>query len=139
MNGDTEIHEAAVALGAIYERRPRGLAYLSRPGYEYWMTSPEPPHRWKWSSGDESPIWLEWHRLRGFDPHKRKGGYTLPKALRQLVIARDGYVCGLCGGDVESGDIHIDHIRPRSRGGSDKPENLQVAHSFCNISKGARA
>ena len=31
----------------------------------------------------------------------------------------------------------IDHIRPRSKGGGDAPENLQLAHAVCNKRKGA--
>lgn len=30
----------------------------------------------------------------------------------------------------------IDHIVPRSKGGSDAPENLQLAHARCNKIKG---
>jgi len=58
--------------------------------------------------------------------------------VRRLVIDRDGYVCGLCGKTVEPNDVHIDHIRPRARGGTDDVWNLQVAHSLCNMRKGAR-
>ena len=64
---------------------------------------------------------------------------SLPRWLRESVIGRDGLVCGLCGSDVPLEDLHIDHIRPVARGGTDKPENLQVAHSQCNLRKGARA
>ena len=30
----------------------------------------------------------------------------------------------------------IDHIQPRSKGGSDTPDNLQLAHALCNKRKG---
>lgn len=61
----------------------------------------------------------------------------LPRSLRLIVIERDGYVCGLCGGDVDPDDLHIDHIKPVARGGRDELANLQVAHPTCNIRKGA--
>lgn len=51
---------------------------------------------------------------------------------RLRIIARDGLVCGICGGNVEPDDVHIDHIIPASKGGSDNDDNLQVAHSRCN-------
>lgn len=62
----------------------------------------------------------------------------LPEALRRRVIERDENICGLCGDSVDPEDIHIDHILPRSLGGKDVESNLQVAHSRCNIEKGAR-
>jgi len=68
----------------------------------------------------------------------RREGRTLNADQREYVIQRDGNVCGLCGGDVAPEDIHIDHIWPRSLGGSNHPDNLQVAHSSCNMSKGNR-
>jgi 5-methylcytosine-specific restriction endonuclease McrA len=30
----------------------------------------------------------------------------------------------------------IDHIKPRSKGGVDRPDNLQLAHARCNKIKG---
>ena len=32
----------------------------------------------------------------------------------------------------------FDHIQPRSKGGPDTPENLQLAHAMCNWRKGNR-
>lgn len=34
-------------------------------------------------------------------------------------------------------DITLDHVTPRSLGGSDTVENLQLAHHACNQAKGA--
>ncbi len=67
------------------------------------------------------------------EPRKRS---PLPLKLRRAVIARDGYSCGLCGRNVEPGDVHIDHVKPVALGGLDLLENLQVAHSRCNLVKG---
>ncbi len=60
------------------------------------------------------------------------------KMLRLIVISRDGLVCGICGGEVAPDDVHIDHIQPVSRGGSNDLDNLQVTHSVCNKRKGNR-
>lgn len=58
---------------------------------------------------------------------------------RDSIIARDGMVCGICGNVIKAvQEIHIDHIVPISQGGKSVPENLQVAHARCNLSKGAR-
>lgn len=136
---EAELHAAAVASGVIYEDRPAKLKWISRVGYEFRMMDHRPPARLAWSDGAISNLWLEWYRVRGLDPYKPPSNRRLSARLRELIIQRDGYVCGLCGSDVAPADVHIDHIHPRALGGSDDPSNLQVAHSFCNISKGARS
>jgi hypothetical protein len=62
------------------------------------------------------------------------------------LAARDGLICGECGAEVDLEipwpDLmcgSVDHIHPRSRGGTDDPENLQLTHLICNLRKGARA
>lgn len=99
-----------------------------------------PPKRWLHNgyAAIESRAWYEWHWHRGIDPHNRWPRSSRWQKLRLEVIARDGYVCGLCDGDVDPTDVHIDHIMPASLGGKDELDNLQVAHSFCNIRKGNR-
>lgn len=109
------------------------------------LDQPEPPHRWiHFGAPDsrfplasiESRAWLEWYYARGIDPHERRS--PIPMTVRREVMRRDGHVCQLCGGDVDPTDIHLDHIYPRSKGGPDTVENLQVTHSLCNLRKGAR-
>jgi len=53
--------------------------------------------------------------------------------IRQAVIKRDGETCRYCG--VQTSSIHIDHIFPLSRGGTNDLWNLTVSCSRCNISK----
>lgn len=102
------------------------------------VRQPTPPPKWLdlGLAMITSRAWYEWHWARGIDPDKRRE--KIPAFLRQRVIERDGYVCGLCGGDVEPHDVHLDHIHPYSLGGKDTYDNLQVAHSRCNIRKGNR-
>lgn len=105
-----------------------------------------PPERWLSYGQDEargrclaqlpSRAWYEWHWSRGIDPDGRRE--RLDAGLRALVIERDGYVCQLCGGEVDPADVHIDHITPWSLGGRSTLDNLQVAHSTCNLRKGNR-
>lgn len=80
--------------------------------------------------------WLEWHLFRGIAPVARRA--AIPGHVREAVIRRDGYVCGICAEAVDASDVHLDHIKPRSKGGSDAITNLQVAHSTCNLRKGAK-
>lgn len=45
------------------------------------------------------------------------------------VLATQGTVCWLCG---KSGADSADHVVPRSRGGTDHPDQLRPAHHECN-------
>ncbi|MFP4511899.1 MAG: HNH endonuclease [Acidimicrobiales bacterium] len=53
---------------------------------------------------------------------------------RRAVFHRDGGRCQYCGGSAES----IDHVVPRSRGGSHVWENVVAACRPCNAAKGDR-
>lgn len=59
-------------------------------------------------------------------------------ALRERVLIRDGARCGICGDPVPAEELEFDHIMPLSRGGSNRADNRQVAHSRCNRLKGNR-
>jgi 5-methylcytosine-specific restriction endonuclease McrA len=50
---------------------------------------------------------------------------------RRAVFARDEYRCQYCGARADS----IDHVMPRSRGGSHVWENLAAACRPCNMKK----
>lgn len=51
---------------------------------------------------------------------------------RRAVFARDGHRCQYCGATAEN----IDHVVPRSRGGSHTWENVVAACRRCNATKG---
>jgi len=67
----------------------------------------------------------------------KTGDPSAPYIARAEIIERDGHVCHICGGEVEPGDIHLDHVLPLALGGTHHPDNLRVAHSRCNLSKRA--
>lgn len=59
--------------------------------------------------------------------------------LRYKIIKRDGYRCRACGFAVQDGArLHVDHIKPVSKGGKTKAENLQTLCAACNLGKGAQ-
>lgn len=79
--------------------------------------------------------------------------------LRRRVHERDDFTCQLCGAigrppddydgryaiyDVRGGCdrkgnyLQIDHVVPRSRGGTHQEANLQTLCYYCNVRKGAR-
>jgi len=63
------------------------------------------------------------------DPPRRMPVKTL------AVLERDGYRCCHC---PTQHDLTIDHIVPRSRGGTNEFANLQTLCRECNSRKGAR-
>lgn len=54
------------------------------------------------------------------------------------LILRDGDRCYLCGQSVQRMPIHIEHVKPRARGGSDDLANKRLAHADCNLWKGQK-
>jgi 5-methylcytosine-specific restriction endonuclease McrA len=50
---------------------------------------------------------------------------------RRAVFARDNHRCGYCGNAADS----IDHVMPRSRGGTNVWENVIAACRGCNLRK----
>jgi len=55
------------------------------------------------------------------------------KLSRRAVFARDGYTCQYCG--LQTRQLTLDHIRPRSRGGPHVWENVVSACIPCNHRK----
>ena len=55
--------------------------------------------------------------------------------LRSYVFHRDGARCAYCG-STKAEHYELDHIVPRSRGGTDRVSNLVVSCRDCNVEKG---
>lgn len=51
-------------------------------------------------------------------------------------IYRYNNQCALCKAFMHYEDASVDHIIPLSRGGSNRFDNLQLAHKWCNREKG---
>jgi 5-methylcytosine-specific restriction endonuclease McrA len=63
------------------------------------------------------------------DAHRRK-------ITRRAVFARDRWTCQYCG--HERANLTVDHVIPRSRGGSSTWENIVTCCAPCNRRKGDR-
>lgn len=60
------------------------------------------------------------------------------RKLRQFILQRDQWTCEECSVKLPEGPwLHIDHRVPKSKGGSDGPENLRVLCQPCNSDKAA--
>jgi len=51
------------------------------------------------------------------------------------VLKRAKFRCELCGISADVKALEVDHIRPRNRGGTDDPDNLQALCYSCNSMK----
>lgn len=60
---------------------------------------------------------------------------TLPITDARKIVSNPP-ICPYCNKKIPYRDISIDHIQPRSRGGSSKPENLIFCDRNCNLAKG---
>jgi 5-methylcytosine-specific restriction endonuclease McrA len=60
------------------------------------------------------------------DTHRRK-------ITRRAVFARDNWTCQYCGA---RGNLTVDHVIPRSKGGSSTWENIVASCAPCNRRKG---
>ena len=58
---------------------------------------------------------------------------------KYVVYERQKGVCSGCGEVVPSEFAHLDHIVPRSKGGTDDVDNLQILCIMCNSLKGANS
>lgn len=71
------------------------------------------------------------------DGHEDSGysQYKLSEPERAAIFERDSYKCQKCGSNH---NLHIDHITPLSKGGSNDVDNLQTLCGRCNSQKGNR-
>jgi 5-methylcytosine-specific restriction endonuclease McrA len=69
---------------------------------------------------------LEYRRI----PHQTRA------LSRKNILLRDRNTCQYCGLVLPSGELTLDHVVPRSRGGSSTWENLVACCHTCNRRKG---
>src|SRR5437667_10773636 len=70
-------------------------------------------------------------------------GYEkLPKQTvkfnRRNIFARDNNQCQYCGRKFPTAELSLDHVLPRSQGGTSTWENIVCACVSCNVRKGGR-
>lgn len=52
---------------------------------------------------------------------------------------RGGYLCTRCGELTPRDRLHVDHVEPLARGGSNARPNLVALCATCNLAKGAQS
>ncbi len=73
-------------------------------------------------------------RMLGYD----KVPQSTVKLNRRNLFARDGNRCQYCGKRFPTTELSLDHIVPRSQGGTNSWENIVCACIRCNVKKGGR-
>ena len=69
---------------------------------------------------------------------RRKGAPTIPFTVTQLEDRLSMFFgCWMCGCELD-GELHIDHVKPLSKGGWHCLSNLRPSCPSCNLSKGAK-
>ena len=57
---------------------------------------------------------------------------------RKMIYLRDNYTCQYCGDQFGTKELTLDHVKPKSLGGSATWSNLVTCCSTCNWLKGAK-
>jgi hypothetical protein len=71
-------------------------------------------------------------------PPKISSSRNIPAGMRVRVLDRDNFRCVFCGRSPATDvgvRLHIDHIRPFSKGGRTTMDNLQTLCQDCNLGK----
>lgn len=84
-------------------------------------------HLFRFDNGFMRPARMDWIRIA------RQARDPLSETTRAIAKERHNERCAYCGSD--QGPFEFDHLFPRSRGGSDQPNNIVLACEPCNRSK----
>jgi 5-methylcytosine-specific restriction endonuclease McrA len=82
----------------------------------------------------------------GLTLHAQRTRIAMPSVIpyqtralsRKNILLRDRNTCQYCGDVLPPGDLTLDHVIPRSRGGNSTWENLVACCHGCNRQKGNR-
>lgn len=74
-------------------------------------------------------------RYRQEHPEAVLSGSSYREMVVNLLLERDGDLCGICGGQFDLEHVEIDHIVPRVNGGGHGAPNLRLTHEACNQSR----
>ncbi len=111
----------------------RNWCFSTEDGLELLTHSCTPIVRHTKVKSEASPFngdWTYWSKRRGEYPET-------PKRVSTLIKKQKG-ICPHCGLYFSSADIvEVDHIKPKSLGGKDTYDNLQLLHKHCHDTKTA--
>jgi hypothetical protein len=139
-------------VGSLYSEFRRQFRIVAL-GYDDSFDIPIPPSNKKscvefflkqgWTEEEAIKYWQEKQNLirpiKNFKTLANKSvnrRRLVPPKLRLQVLARDNFKCFLCGRTSDETVLHVDHITPVSKGGSNDIEHLATLCQECNLGKG---
>jgi hypothetical protein len=139
---DERLFENILTLWQHYGRQPRRSELAKPPSvisqspytrrFHSWVTALEAFIEYANAVGTKAPTIYE-----NIEDQKHIGR-DLSLRLRWKVLQRDRFTCCGCGASpaLNPGvELHVDHIKPYSKGGGTALENLQTLCSACNFGK----
>lgn len=85
-----------------------------------------------------SQISLAKKRYAGGKQVEHVPNYFEDPSRRRELFERDEWICQYCGEVLSEGTATLDHYVPRSKGGTDSPDNLKTCCLMCNSVKSGK-
>jgi len=71
--------------------------------------------------------------LQAYWVNRTKGKSAELSATEQRLARKQNYVCPLCGQSLfNDEELHIHHVQPRRKGGTNADENRKIVHLYCH-------
>jgi hypothetical protein len=119
----------------VLEADPDGVVNLGTTGdRDYWFFHGDIYSTPVTLTADELELLIE-ERAKPPKPKARSRRKKISREVRDVVWARDGGKCVVCGSRL---GLQFDHKTPFSAGGSDDADNLQILCGRHNREKGAQ-
>jgi len=111
--------------------------FLNHP-YEDWIKYSK-SKKLEWDETKKYRYWNLEHGVLGIPKIIRLKSYSkIPVKLRinrKNILLRDNYICTYCNKKKQIGELNVDHIEPKSKGGKNTWENLSCSCVKCNSHK----
>lgn len=144
-------HGICVDCGQEYEKSARATTrvrcgvcrarYTAEFKVQYGRAHPEQQREWYRQNRERLAPYLK----AGKHAVRLRDGAINVRYSRDAIFERDGWVCYLCKLPVDrtlkfpdAGSPTLDHVVTLSRGGDNSPDNVRLAHFFCNSTKGIK-